>query len=900
MTGRRRDPPAIARVLLKLAPPEWRDSLEGDLREERARRRARGQHAGWLWAVTAAGIVVAKLAGERLRRPVWRDAPRERRAGIMDGIAADIRQAARGILAHRGYALVAVLTLALGIGANTAVFNLANWFLFRPVPGVGASSELVTIGYGGVTARGPVSLSDLQALRAGTPALRGIAGYQSFELHVAPPGGVPARTTAEVVTGNYFDVLSGPVAIGRGFSDEEGIDPGRPAVVVVSHRLWQTAYGGAPDVLGRPLVINSAPFTIVGVAVRGFHGTSRSGDVDVWVPIAQHALAVPSYPKDVLTSRRVRMLFGLVGRMVDGATTDLVAAQVEAVRVRLAVEFTEDRRLNTWSFTVSRGLESRPWVRDRLSRALSLLLGIVALLLVLTCANVANLMLGRAAGRRGEIATRLALGASRVRIARLLLAESLLVSLAAGAVALAAAVGVGRLLEGTVVLSGLPPMARVEMDWRVFAFALAISSAVALVAGILPAMAGGRIGAATALREAGRSQTPGRRRARAALTTAQVAVSVTLLVGAALLTRSMVARLGTDPGFDPSRVMAFSVEPGLQGYGPRQEAFYRDLLERVRQTPGVRAAGIAWLRPYSTNAADTSFRPEGASEDVEISANFNAVSPGYFAALGLTIVEGRDFTEAEFQRPATAGEPVAILTESLARRTFGPGPAVGRRLIGSFQGVETRTVVGVVADTRQRRLTAETEDIAFEPFGQPFPTGWASVVVGLAGPMDDVAARMRTLVSDIDATLPIYDVVRLDAAIREQFSDDFLVMRLTATFALLATMLAAVGLYGVLARGVSERQREIGIRTALGARPSTIAGLVAREALVMLLAGVAIGWPVSWLLARFVESRLFGVERLDPVSFAGAGALVTIVVLVSALPAARRAARLDPARVLRA
>jgi predicted permease len=791
-----------------------------------------------------------------------------------------------------------VLTLALGIGANTAVFNLANWLLLRPVPGVGAPEELVTVGFGSDGARGPVAFLDVQALRAGVPALSSLAGYQAFELHVAATGGVPRRTNAEVVTGNYFDVLAGPVALGRGFTADEGVDPGLDAVAVVSHRLWQSAFGGTPEILGRTLTVNSEPFTVVGVAARGFHGASRSGDVDLWVPIAQHARAVPTYPAGVLTDRRVRMLFGLFGRLAPGHTLGAVADQAEAVRAGIAAAEPDDRRMSSWRFDVREGLDANPWMVERLNRTMALLMGIVSLLLLLTCANVANLMLARTSGRRGEIATRLALGASRFRVARLLLAESAVLSLVAGAAALGLAFAVGRLLEGTSILNGLPPLDRTQMDWRVFGFAVALSTLVAFLAGILPAIAGGRVSAGVTLREAGRSQTSGRRKLRLGLTTLQVAVSLILLIGAGLLSQSMVARLAVDPGFDAGRVLAFSVEPGLQGYGPRQESFYRDLLERAQQTPGVRAAGLSWIRPYSLSAADTVFRPEGADDDREVSANYNNVSPGYFDALGMPILEGRDFTAAEFQRPAALGDAPVILTESLARKVFGEGPVVGRRLEGRFVGSPTRTVVGVVADTRQRRLLDE-EDIVFEAFGAPFPTGWATVLVGLSAPADAVIPALREIVTDLDANLPIYDVTTLDAAIRQQFADDILVMRLTLTFALLATLLAAVGLYGVMARSVAERQREIGIRAALGARPGAISMLVTKEAASVLCAGTLIGLPLSWWLSSFVESRLFGVERIDAASVGGALLFIAAATMLASWPSARRAARLDPAEVLR-
>jgi len=885
-----------ARWLLHLLPRDWRDSVEGDLEEERGRRRRVGRPAGAVWTTVATAHVAARLWLGRVRGPRLEAV---RPGTLVDGLRLDVGLAVRGLLTNRGYALVTVLTLALGIGANTAVFTMANWLLLRPVPGIVNQHELVTIGFGADGARGPISVADLRAVADATPALDGLAGYEGVAIHVGVPGGSPQRLDAALVTASYFDVLAGAVARGRGFTSDEGRDPGRSPVAVISHRFWQSALGGSPDAVGREVVVNGVPFLVIGVTDAGFHGTSRSGSTDVWIPVAQHRLAVPALPGNAITDRRVRLLFGMVGRLAPHATLDEVQAQIEAAREGIADAFPEDRLFQRWQLVATAGLEWRPWVLERLGYAMTLLMGIVGLLLVLTTANVANLMLARTAGRRAELATRLALGATRTRVARLVLAESAVLSMLAGAVALAAAIGIGALLEGTPVLAGLPPMEQARVDWRVFAFATVVSSSVALLAGLLPAVASSRVDAVTVLRDAGRSQTVARRRARMLLTTVQIAVSVTLLVGAGLLARSMMARLSVDTGFDPSRVLTFSVEPGLQRDGPPTEAFFRDLLARVQESPGVRSAGLAWLRPFSQGAADMGVWLEGAGETAAVSGQYNAVSPGFFEALSLDFVEGRDFTEAELQRPAAAGDPVVILTASLARQLFGSAPAVGRRLEGRFSGGTPRTIVGVVEDVRLRRLASDREDSIFEPFGQSFPLGWATVVIGLDAPAADVASLMRETVASLDATLPIYDVIRLDAAIRQTVADDLLVMRLTLTFAVLATLLAAIGLYGVMSRTVAERRREIGIRTALGARPGAVARLVSLEAALILLLGVGLGVPLSWWLSWFIQNRLFGVERLDLISVAAALVVVTVATFGSALPAARRAARTDPANVLR-
>ena len=886
-------------LLTRHVPAEWRDSIAGDLAEERKRRIDAGRRAGAWWACAAAIRVSVRLRAGRRATNV-RITPRHRRF-LMDGIAADLRHAVRGLVKNRGYASMAVVTLALGIGANAAVFNLANWLLLRPLPGVQAQGRLVTLTFTapGGQAFAPIAVADLEALRRGVAAFEGLAGYQSFALHIAPAGGQPRRVDADVVSGAYFDVLRGAIASGRGFSIDEGQDPAAAPAAIVSHQYWLSDLGADPSVIGRSIAINGHPFTVIGVTVRGFRGTTLGGATDVWVPIAQHRYVLPQYPSTALTNRKSTILFGLVGRLAPGATAATAAAQIDAVRAQIVAANPTDSRMQKWRFDVRAGVESRPWIRDRLGRAVGLLMGVVGLLLLLTCANVANLMVARSAERRGEIATRLALGASRARVARLLMTESLLLSLAAGAVAVALAYVAGRALEGTVILQGMPPLDRAEIDWRVMTFALGASIVMAVAVGVSPALTGSRFDVNATLRQAGRSHTSGRRRIRQVLTMAQVAISVTLLVGAALLLRSMAARLNVDPGFDPAKVLSFSVEPGLQGFDrARQATFYRDTLDRVRRAPGVRSAGLAWLRPYSQGLADTGFRPEGQPAHEAISADLNAISPGFFDAIGLALVEGRDFTEREFLRREANDNGVVILTDGLARKTFGDAPAVGRRIAMDDKPVIYRTVVGVVRDTRQRRLT-DSADMLFEPFGQSIESGWASVLVGLGGSEDTVTQAIRQAVRDVDSTLPVYDVIRLDRAIRRQFADDALVMRLTMVFAALATLLAGVGLYGVLARGVSERRREFSIRTALGAAPASIGALVASEALRVAAAGVAAGLVATYWLTGFLTSRLFGVARLDPAAFAAAITLVLAISLGSALGPARRAARIDPAKELR-
>lgn len=587
----------------------------------------------------------------------------------------------------------------------------------------------------------------------------------------------------------------------------------------------------------------------------------------------------------------------MIGRLAPGASIEAVTAQAEAVRVQLSAEAPKDLQLTRWRFVARRGLEARAWVVERLTRSMRVLMGAVGLLLLLTAANVGNLMLVRATARRFEIATRLALGASRGLVARLLLVESLLVSLGAGALALLLAAFVGRALEGVVVLQSLPPMDRPLLDWRVFGFAFLVSLVVACGAGIFPALSGSRVDLQTTLRDDSRTHTSGRRRMRQVFAVAQVVISVSLLVGALLLARSMSARRAIDPGFDASRVLTFSVEPQLQRYDDgRGAALVPALIARVREIPGVRAAGVAWRSPFALIGADEPVWVPDREEATRTDVEYNFISNGFFDALGLKLIAGRDFTEPEVFHGA-AGDGVIIISESLARRLFGDASAIDRMVACSFPAGAKR-VVGVVADMRETRILEPVQPLVFTPIRQG-GMQWASILVALDAPARQVLPAVRQAVAGLDPALPIYNAETLDVTIGRQMANAGLLSRLTTVFAALALIVAALGLYGVLARGVEERQREFGIRAALGAGPASVARLVSGEAARVVVAGVAIGLATSWWLAKFLEDQLFGISRFDPESFAGAAGLIVAVAAAAALPAVRRAARVDLAEMLR-
>jgi putative ABC transport system permease protein len=890
--------PRLAVWLLTVAvPADWRESIAGDVDEERRRRLAAGRRAGALWCVAAAIRVAAALQREqRAARIAGRFTTR---SAPMTGITSDIAYAVRGLRAHPGYAAAAVLTLALGIGANAAVFSLTNWLLLRPIPGVRDPGEMVTLIYavGDSGATFLVSVPLLRSLESGVSGLSGLTGYQPQPMNVTPVGGgSPRRLEAEVVWGNYFSVLMEEMARGRPFTPAEGRDPGGDPAVVISDRFWRDDLGSDPGVVGRSLLVNGERFTIVGVATHGFHGTSRTSATDLWVPISQYRRVMPQYSATLFSNPRESFFFALVGRMRAGATAAVVASEANAVQAALRTANPTDKWLQRARFLVRPGIDTTPWARARLTSSLSLVMGIATLLLVLTCANVANLVLGRSTGRRTEIATRLALGASRARVARLLLAESAVLACLASAVALTVAWMAARALEGTVVLQNLPPLGRAEMDWRVTAFALLAAAVAAVGAGVVPAFSSSRVDLQGALREHGRSRTVARGRLRRVLTVAQVAVSLTLVAGAFLLVRSMAMRHAINPGFDPSRVLVFSVEPRLPGYDEaRKTTFYRDLMDRVREVPGVRSAGLSWSQPYGPIGNDGDYWVKNRPEQ-KVDAEDNFVSSGFFEAIGLRFVSGRDFAPSEGLTITDVEGPV-IINESAARKLFGDAPAAGQRIVLAHPENAVRVVVGVVSDMRQRQFMQPPEPMLFAPFNGA--SDWATVVVGLSERPVAVVPRLRQAVAAVEPRLPVFGVTTLGDAIDAQLADDILVTRLTMVFGVLATMLAAVGLYGVLARGVAERRREFSIRAALGAGPAAMARLVSGDALRVTAMGVVCGLAAATWLTRFLRAYLYGVDRLDPLALAGAVLLLAVVALAATLVPARRAATVDPAAELK-
>jgi putative ABC transport system permease protein len=886
-------PSWIERAALTLVPADWRDAVARDLGEEAG--------AGpWRLAARAAAV------GVRLRLSRGAEAltsPHLWRLTFMRDFTRDLRVAVRGALRHPGYALAVIATLAIGIGANTAIFSVFNWIMFRPLPAVAAPDRLVTVRYQTPKSSGRFFLSygDYTDLRDGVKSFTALAGSLPLTVTIAPRAqDEGTRVEAEMVTTNYFAMLGAAPAPGRDFLPSEETAGQTPPPAIVSRPLWQRLFDRDERVLGRTVFLDGRPFVIVGIAPRGFQGRSLVTATDVWVPTGAHLSLMPHYGANALSSRTNTLFGDAIGRLRPGVT--LAQAQQEATAVAETSPLFATRGKAGAKSSIRpvlyEGVGHDVFAKERLRTIFGLLMGAVALVLLLACANAANLLLARTVGRRREIAVCQAIGASRFRIIRQQLAEGLVLSCAAGAAGLALAIGLTWLFDGMRVIAFLPVLKGVGVDWRVCAFAFAASLLTGAVFATAPAIAGSRVNLQASLKDGITSSRSGRRVLRSSLAVLQVTLSIVLLVAAGLFVRTLQNIRALDLGMDVHGVFSFVIDPSRFGYDKaRAQRYLGDLVERLRQAPGVDQAAFTWTTPFGMSRMEMGFaRREAPKTFVEAAAS--AVSPGYFASMRIPILAGRDFTAAEFGR-LNDKSGVIVLSQTLAKQLFPSGSPIGARLLMDYPEKMEVDVVGVVGDVRGRPITAEPEAYAYEPAGQRWPSTWGSIVVRSSLPAAQTSAAVRSVVRSMDAAITPPLVEGYDAAIDRVLSEQRLFSRLSTAFAAVAALLAAIGIYGMMAYSVGERMREFGIRMALGARAASLLTLVVGSAVTVTAVGMAAGAGAAMLLSRVLESRLYGVSGHDPVTLSAACAILLALSMLAALVPALRATRADPVRSLR-
>jgi predicted permease len=832
----------------------------------------------------------------------------------------DVRYGARVLLKSRGFTLVAALSLALGIGANAVIFSLVNATLLRPLA-VERPEELVYVFSGSPNSPyNNFSYPDIAELRERNRVFSGLAAYGGIAASLSL-GDRAELVAGAIVTGDFFDVLGVRAARGRTFAPEEDRTPDSHPVAVISHGLWQGRFGGEPQVVGRQVTLNSRSFTVIGVLPEYFFDPLSDSPRDVYVPMMMQALMRPprggysgEMNPDLLRVRGNRWLWG-VGRLKPGVTRE----QAQAALVALTEEQARthpDTNANR-AATLTPLSEGDPRERRTLLSTATLLMSIVAVVLLIACANVANLLLARSAARRKEIAVRLALGASRARLVRQLLTESLLLAVLGGAAGLFVALWAVDVLRAVPPPPGLLPLTPdfspgFGLDWRVLAFTLGLSLLTGILFGLVPALQASRPDLVPALKdEASAPEHAGRRfNLKNSLVVAQVAMSLVLLIAAGLFLRSLWRAAAVEPGFAADRMLTAQLNINLLRYTRAQgREFYRQAVERVRALPGVESASLARNVPLGGGGSIRSLLVEGQadtgnvarSEGGGVSAgddpnlvNVNVVGAGYFQTTGIPLLGGRDFDERDAEdRPG-----VVIVNEAFVARHFNGQGALGKRL--SFRGAEGPwyEIVGVARDSKYRALSEGPTPFVYLPLAQNHETGM-TLLVRTAGDPASVAAAVRSEVQAIDRHVPLTGVRPMAELIGNSLYAARMGAILLGVFAFIALALAAVGVYGVMAFSVARRTREIGIRMALGAERRDVLRLVLKEGMTLVAVGVVVGLTAAAAVTRLLASFLYGVSVTDAATFAAVPALLAGVALLACYVPARRATRVDPLVALR-
>ena len=808
----------------------------------------------------------------------------------MSALLRDLRQAARALRASPGLVALAVLSLALGIGANVTVFAWARAVLLEPFPGVREQGRLVK-----VLQTDPqqefVSFShpDYRDLREQATSVSGLVAVRQAPATLGADG-TSERVWVQMVSGNFFDVLGVGAALGRTLQPTDDEKAEAHPVVVIGHGLWQRRFGGDPGIVGRSVRLNTRPYTVIGVTPAVFRGAGTGLAFDAWVPLAMQMQFEPGGSR--LAERGHRWL-DAYARLAPGVSLEAAEAELGVRSARIAQANQRE--------TLGRGVRVYPlWRAPRsgasiLGPIILVLAGTCGLVLLLACANLASLLLARGMRRRREIAIRLSLGARRTDIARQLLAESLLLAVLGGAAGVfVATFGIG-LLEAWAPPTPFPLSIGAKVDGAAIGVALLVSVATALVFGLVPALQAARPETAQALRDEGASVTGGRTRLRSGLVVAQVALSVLLLVAAGLFLRTLSSLQQADIGFDPKGILVAQLELFTSGYDKdRGLAFYRELLERARALPGVEQASLVRRVPLGFGgSSSTSVVVEGYEppKDGETWGYFNNVGPGYFSLMRMPIVAGR-----ELQAGDGADAPdVAVVNETMAKRYWPGREAVGGRFRLGERWIE---VVGVSRDATYRDLGEKPAPWFFLPLDQGYRPDMA-LLLRSAGDPAALARPAMALVRQLDPGIAPYGVTTLEAFIGASDFRQRVGGQLLGLFGLLGLLLASIGLYGVLSFQVARRTREIGLRMALGSSQGEVVGLVLRQGGALVGLGLLVGIPAALALARLLRGLLLDVSPWDPLAFAGVVALLCASAFVACLVPARRAMRVDPLTALR-
>jgi putative ABC transport system permease protein len=800
----------------------------------------------------------------------------------METLLRDVRYGVRSLLKRPGFTAIALIALALGIGANTAIFSLVNAVLLRPLP-FAEPDRLVWVWgniRGGGT-RASVSPLDFLDYRQQNTTFEEFAASFAVPLPLNLTGdGEPERLQAGAVTGNYFQALGAKPALGRTFLLENE-KPGNDQVAVLSYALWQKRFGGNPDIVNNTVTLDGKTFHVLGVMPQDF---SFPQSAELWVPL--------NFDAEPGMKQRKAHFLRPIGKLKPGVTMAQAQADTDAVARRLEEQYPDTN--SGWSLRL---VSLREQLVGNTRPTLFILFGAVGFVLLIACANVANLLLVRAAGRQKEIALRTALGAGRFRIVRQMITESVLLALVGGVLGtLFAMWGVDLLVS--LSAGSIPTTAHVKIDATVLGFTLLISLLTGVLFGLAPALRTLKVNLSDSLKEGGRSSSEGvhRNRTRSILVVLESAVAVVLLIGAGLLIRSLIQLQNISPGFDAHKVLTMRVDLPRQKYDTPEKSsnFFSQLESRLGGLPGVERVGLISELPLSGQPNDMPYTVEGrppVSIDQAFDDDFRRVNRQYFEAMRFSILRGRNFTEQEVSQSAK----VVIISDLLVRQTFPNEDPLGKRLIMSY-GNQAFEIIGIVGDIRHRALESEPVPAMYLP---TYQTGWMNIVIRTKGDPIGLAAAVRKEVQGIDPDQPVADVKTMEQWLDTAVAAPRYRTGLIALFALVALILASTGIYGVMSYSVTQRTHEIGVRMALGAQRLDVLKLVVRQGMALVVVGVLLGLLAAIGLTRVMSSLLFGVTAKDPLTFAAVATVLTLVAFIACYLPARRATKVDPLVALR-